>query len=609
MAQEEPLVLTEARKLVRRGFSVIPLAETHKPAECNDEDDRLPHACPEQAGRGSKRPAIASWKEYQTRLPTNDELAAWFENHQERGLAIVCGPVSAPPGKSLVGIDSDGPLSNAELVGGPAGMPGKLCAISQTGRKGGGNHTFLYVNDSGKKKTHTHVKGERVDIQTQQAYCVVYPTIHPKSARQYQWLNLPDKLFDANQTIEQFMAARGFDLRGKRCAVCYPDIPATEEDLDEDGVVVATDSGHLLRDLQTGVFRQGGRHEPATEYAGFIVAKLGPKLALPIIDAWNQVHCKPPLSADEIKEIVTYCGKEDLSKAKSAGESVSLAQIVDDDFGGIIAMLRDPEKGRGMSTGHAILDGLSLGVHKGKTITIGARPGVGKTAFAADIAIAMAIGGNGSIFYSLEMSRTDLLKRAIGAIANVNIHQILSGRAPLDTSDEEQIKRAAAMLRQLPILIDDTSGLSPAEIIRRTEKQRVHHNVNAIFVDYLHLLGKENGATHFNREGQISEAVVDLAGYGKKRGIAIVLLSQLNRMVDSRSDGPRLSDLRDSGMIEQRSDTVWLLQGIPRPKDAVDYNDQFKLHIAKSKDGPPGGKVIFQMEGRGRKIKEVRLEQ
>ena len=609
-AGSESLVLQEALKLLKRGFSVVPLGETHKPSECNDEDDRLPHTCPDGAGVGSKRPTIATWKEYQERLPTENEVRSWFENNPERGLAIVCGPVSAPPGKSLAGVDSDGPLSMNELVGGPNGMPGKLCLIDETGREGGGNHTLFFVNDSDKKKTHTHVKGERVDIQTKAAIIAVYPTVHPKTAKRYKWLNYPEKLFDAEQTIEQWFAARGHNLRGKRCPVCYPETPATQNDVDDDGVVVTTESGYLLRDLQNGVFRQGGRHDACAEFAGFVVGKLGGTLALPIVKDWNASHCKPPLPDDEVHALVEYCDKEDKSKEKESGDMLSLAEVVDNDFGSVSAMLKNPSLGRGMSTGYSILDGQSLGIHRGKTVTLAARPGVGKTAMAFQLAVNLGIEDYTSIFFSMEMSRTDLLKRAIGTMGGINLHKVLSGEIPLSDDVQNKAEHAASLLRSLPIFIDDTSGLSPEEIIRRTVKLRRKRTVHAMFVDYLHLLGKDPGKTYFSRENEISDAVVQLAGYGKKHGIAIILLSQLNRMTDHRQGGiPQLSDLRDSGMIEQRSDMVWMLFKVPKPDIVTaDYEQQIGLFIGKSKDGPAGNKVIFAMRGPGRKIEQVRLD-
>jgi RecA/RadA recombinase len=600
--------LAMARWLTRQGISVVPLKEFHGAEECNDESDRLPHVCPGGAAnpRGSKQPAIKTWKAYQSRIASDDELRDWFERHPQRGLAIVCGPVSAPPGKMLVGLDFDGPQSFNRLLGGLDGVPGRATLVSRTGRDGGGNHVYAYFDDNGRRKTHVHVAGERVDLQTIDALCAVPPTIHPRTGKPYTFLNRPEKIWAAPGTIDAFMAAHQAPLAGRKCLVCHPDRMPGEFDTDDDGQILITESGVLISDIQTGTFRQGGRHEVATQYAGWLLRQMPRGAALNALRNWSEARCKPPIPDDELVEMVRDFARKDREGELIRGYAAPLREIIGAGEERLLGELLHPERNRGLLTRHTYLNKAIGGLRPERLYILAGRPGSNKTGMALDWVWDIGKAGKGVLFFSLEMSALDLVRRMAGWEADINFHAVLTGQAPMLPGDEQAMHEAFLRLARYPIYIDDSSILGPQEIVKRSERLIKSAQIKLVVIDYVQLLSRDPGDAPFSKADQIADAIQLLASIAKKHGVSVLVLSQLNR--EAVKGAPQLHHLAESGRLEHRGDVILMLQ-----PEEVDERAQAHspvppktfLWVRKQKDGPKDVRLDFTVEGAGRRFKNL----
>jgi replicative DNA helicase len=238
----------------------------------------------------------------------------------------------------------------------------------------------------------------------------------------------------------------------------------------------------------------------------------------------------------------------------------------------------------GIPSDYSDLDRVTCGFQNSDLIILAARPSMGKTALAVNIATQSAEKGFPVGIFSLEMSKQQLYNRAISKESGVNLLRFSSGLFSSD--DWQRIADAQAKLYELPVYIDDTPGLHYGELRRRARRWKNQNNINIIFIDYLQLIqgNKQNGRTE-----EVSSISRNLKGIAKELNIPVICLSQLNRAVEQRDNKrPRLSDLRDSGAIEQDADIVLFLY-----RDEVYTNDSDKagiaeLAIAKHRNGPTG---------------------
>ncbi len=206
------------------------------------------------------------------------------------------------------------------------------------------------------------------------------------------------------------------------------------------------------------------------------------------------------------------------------------------------------EQERGISSGIAALDGLMRGFMKGQLIILAGRPGMGKTALALTLALNAALAQNRVLFQSCEMTKEDLTARLLSRLSEVPVHAGGNAASPL-------VAQAADRLNSLPLFIDDSSGLTVADIAANARRQRRTKGLDMLVVDYLGLILAENKMAP--RVHQVEEITVALKALAKELSIPILLLCQLSRAVEARDDKrPLLSDLRDSGAIEQDADAV-----------------------------------------------------
>jgi replicative DNA helicase len=258
----------------------------------------------------------------------------------------------------------------------------------------------------------------------------------------------------------------------------------------------------------------------------------------------------------------------------------------------------------GIATGFRDLDKLTSGLHRSEMIVIAARPSMGKTALAMNIAEHAAVEGKLPVaIFSLEMSAQQLVQRMLCSRARVNLAKTRDGF--LAEADFPKLTHAASKLAEAKIFIDDTASLSILELRAKARRLRAQQDVQLIIVDYLQLLRSTSRRSQDNRQLEISEISAGIKGLAKELAIPIIVAAQLNRNPEIRTGSgkgvPRLADLRESGSIEQDADLVGLLVREEYYADTDEEREELKgkaqLIIAKQRNGPIGDvKLTFLNE-------------
>ena len=267
-----------------------------------------------------------------------------------------------------------------------------------------------------------------------------------------------------------------------------------------------------------------------------------------------------------------------------------LKDIVRDSFKAIEQLYEKKELITGVPTGYREIDRLTSGLQKSDLIIIAGRPSMGKTAFALNIVEHAAIeSGIISAIFSLEMSKEQLVQRMLCSRAEVDASKLRGGF--LAESDWPRLTRAAGLLSEAPIFIDDSPALNVLEVRAKARRLQREHGLGLVVVDYLQLM-RSTGRQE-SREREISEISRSLKALAKELSVPVIALSQLNRGVEARQDKrPQLSDLRESGAIEQDADVI-----------AFIYRDEMYNHesadagkaeviIGKQRNGPTGRVIL-----------------
>lgn len=237
----------------------------------------------------------------------------------------------------------------------------------------------------------------------------------------------------------------------------------------------------------------------------------------------------------------------------------------------------------GIPTGFTDLDEVTGGLQAGQMVVIAARPAMGKSTLALDIARSAAIAHNHStVFFSLEMGKTELALRTLSAETALPLNKLRNGR--LDPTDWQTIAHHRGRIHDAPLFIDDSPNLTLVEIRAKARKLKAQHDLQMIVIDYLQLLS--SGKRTESRQQEVSEFSRTLKLLAKELNVPVIALSQLNRGPEGRPDKkPVISDLRESGSIEQDADLVMLLH-----RESY-YNEDIRpgeadIHLAKHRNGP-----------------------
>ena len=240
----------------------------------------------------------------------------------------------------------------------------------------------------------------------------------------------------------------------------------------------------------------------------------------------------------------------------------------------------------GIRSGFYLLDATTCGFQNSDLIIIAARPSMGKTAIALNMAGNIARSGIPAAIFSLEMSKQQLFDRQVAGESGVNSQKFRSGK--FDQTDWQDITDAQSKIYGWPVFIDDTPALNYLEITRRARRLKNRHGIQIVFVDHLQLI---KGDKSPSRDREIGSITGGLKALAKELDIPIVLLSQLNRKLEDRHNPkkrPVMSDLRDSGNIEQDADVIAFLYRPAVYEDLEEFEGHAELLVAKQRNGPTG---------------------
>lgn len=287
-----------------------------------------------------------------------------------------------------------------------------------------------------------------------------------------------------------------------------------------------------------------------------------------------------------------------IADAKVKGRPVQLRDLLSTTFEDIEKYGKEGGM-TGVRTGFDKLDEMTTGFHPSDLVIIAARPGMGKTALSLSIALNTTTRTQRptpTVIFSLEMSRAQLVQRMLCAEAEIDIHRLRGGH--LTPQEVNKLGMAAGPLHDAKIFIDDTPGINAMEIRAKSRRLKIRENIGLIIIDYMQLMGIVDRAE--NRQQEISQISRSLKGIAKELNVPVVALSQLSRAVEQRtgSHRPQLSDLRESGAIEQDADLVLFIYReavyIRNREGGVD-SDEYKaaaniaeIIIGKQRNGPVG---------------------
>ncbi len=300
----------------------------------------------------------------------------------------------------------------------------------------------------------------------------------------------------------------------------------------------------------------------------------------------------------DVENIMDDAEKKILAVAnrQNGGAFESMKSIVMRTFERINVLYESKGGLTGISSGFKDLDKLTAGLQKSDLILVAARPSMGKTAFTLNIASYVGTHGGKVAFFSLEMSKEQLMQRMLCAEGGIDATKLRTGQ--LDTQEWNKLVHVADTLSRAPIYIDDTAGITVMELRSKARRLKAEHGLDLIIIDYLQLMQGRPSKNGDNRQQEISEISRSLKALARELDVPVIALSQLSRSVESRQiKKPMLSDLRESGSLEQDADIVMFLYR----EDYYDKDTENKnitdIIVAKHRNGPVDTiSLFFQKE-------------
>jgi replicative DNA helicase len=275
----------------------------------------------------------------------------------------------------------------------------------------------------------------------------------------------------------------------------------------------------------------------------------------------------------------------EVSQRRSTQDFVHIGQVIDSYYEQINYLQEHRGEVVGVPTGFRDLDELTGGLQQSYLIILAARPSVGKTSFCLSLGYNVATRNQRTVgIFSLEMSRDQLVQRLLSMDTRIDSHRLRTGH--LNESDLQSVMEAMGRLASVPIFIEDTPGLSVMEVRSKARRLQSQAGVDLIIIDYLQLMA---GRRSDNRVQEVSEISRGLKSLARELNVPVIALSQLSRAVEGRtSHVPMLSDLRESGSIEQDADIVMFIYREELYDKETDKKGIAELHIAKHRNGPIG---------------------
>ncbi len=350
---------------------------------------------------------------------------------------------------------------------------------------------------------------------------------------------------------------------------------------------------------ENGVFAEIGGVETLANIAGAVGSSVNVKSYAKIVEEKSVLRRLIKLSGD-ISEISYKAGDDinvildkaekgifDVMQNRNTDSFSSIMDVAYDTFSNIEKIYNSSEKITGISTGFTDFDSKTAGLQKSDLILIAARPSMGKTAFVLNVAQHAAVREKVPVaIFSLEMSKEQLVNRMLCAEALVDAQKVRTGELTAD--DWSKLVEAMGVLSEAPIYIDDTPGITAMDIRAKCRRLKLEKGLGLVVIDYLQLMSGSGRSD--SRQQEISEISRSLKAIAREIEAPVIALSQLSRACEARSDHrPMLSDLRESGAIEQDADLVaFLYRDEYYFPEKTENKNKAELIIAKQRNGPTG---------------------
>ena len=361
------------------------------------------------------------------------------------------------------------------------------------------------------------------------------------------------------------------------------DLVTLQERLKEKDVPPEVSSLEFVRDLITAVPTSAN-----IKYYAEIVAEKATFRKL--IKLNEEIANTCYLAKEPLEAVLEQTEKQvfELVQKRNTGDFVPIQQVVLNTLERIEKASKNKGTVTGIPTGFIDLDYKLSGLQPSDLILLAARPSMGKTAFVLNLAQYMAFKVNKTVaIFSLEMSKEQLVNRLFALESQVDSQALRTGN--LKDSDWEKLIESAGTIGKSNLIIDDTPGISISELRSKCRKYKLEHNLSVIISDYLPLMSGRVGGRSESRQQEISEISRSLKGVARELNVPVIALSQLSRAVEQRPDHrPMLSDLRESGAIEQDADVVMFLYRDEYYNKDTEHPNEAEVIIAKQRNGPIG---------------------
>ena len=361
------------------------------------------------------------------------------------------------------------------------------------------------------------------------------------------------------------------------------DLITLQERLKEKDVPAEIASLEFVRDLVTAVPTSAN----VKYYAQIVADKSVMRKLIKLNEEIANICYAGKESLEEVLEKTEKSVFELLQK-RNTSDFVPIKQVVLNALERIEKASKTKGTVTGIPTGFIDLDYKLSGLQPSDLILVSARPSMGKTAFVLNIAQYIAFKKDKSVaIFSLEMSKEQLVNRLFSLESQVDAQAIRSGN--MKDSDWEKLIEGAGIIGQSHLIIDDTPGISISELRSKCRKYKLEQGLDVVIIDYLQLMTGSVGKSSESRQQEISEISRSLKGLARELNVPVIALSQLSRAVESRPDKrPMLSDLRESGAIEQDADVVMFIYRDEYYNKDSEFKKQAEIIIAKQRNGPIG---------------------
>ncbi len=360
------------------------------------------------------------------------------------------------------------------------------------------------------------------------------------------------------------------------------DLVTLQNRLKENGVPEEVSNMGFVRELLTNIPTSAN----VKYYADIVYEKA---VLRKLIKTNEQIANECYVGADKLENILEDTEKKifDIVQRRNTGDYVPINKIVQNSIMRVSAASKLKGNVTGIPTGFIDLDYRTSGMQKSDLVLVAARPSMGKTAFVLNMAQYMAFECNKTVaIFSLEMSSEQLVNRLLAMEARIDAQKLRNGS--LEDQDWESLLESAGTVAKSNLIIDDRAS-SLAEIRSKCRKFKLEHNLDIVIIDYLQLMSSGGGRASDSRQQEISDISRGLKRMARELDVPVVALSQLSRAVEQRPDHrPMLSDLRESGAIEQDADVVMFLYRDEYYNKESELKGTAEVIIAKQRNGPIG---------------------